>query len=238
MSTNHFEPLRHFYKTCEYDPLEIKKIIIGERYTAVLLTNGNIGVCANLDYFFKNEQPIPADINLYDTKHRIIYTAYLNALFNYENHYEDKLDIFSAIDFSKYHNSVMIGYFMPLVKKFDEAEIKLSVFDMLVKNERLTTNDEKEKYVAEADCLIVSATTIMNSTLWDLLSQTNKSCDIYLLGPTSIMHPDMFIRTNIKTIFGAVFKPNDEMVLKMIKDGYGTRDFIKYGTKVVFQNTK
>ena len=234
LTNKHFEPLNHFYKKYDYDVSLLRKIIVGEKYTAVVMRNGNIGVCANLDVKLDKKIITPKKIDLNNKQHRIIYTAYLNALLNYKNDYELELDIFSAVDFSKYKNPVMIGFFMPIVKKFDDANIKLTVFDILLDDERLAPITDRDKFVAEADCLIISATTIMNETMWDMLSLTKNNCHIYLLGPTSIMHEDMFTHTNIKTIFGAVFNKNDEEVLRMIKDGYGTRDFIKLGKKVVF----
>jgi uncharacterized protein (DUF4213/DUF364 family) len=231
-----FEPLKHFYNKYNYDVTLVRKIVVGERYTAVVMRNGNIGVCANQDRTLEKKIITPKSIDLKNEQHRIIYNAYLNALLNYKNEYESEFDIFSAVDFTQYKNSVMIGYFIPIVKKFDSAKIKLSVFDMLLEDERLTSHEKKNDYVTKADCRIVTATTIMNSTLGDLLSQTNDNCDVYLLGPSSIMHEDMLLNTNIKSIFGAIFKKNDDDVLKLIKEGRGTRDFIKLGRKVVFGN--
>lgn len=37
-------------ETCVFDISQILKIDSGEKYTAVLLKNGNIGVCANLGH--------------------------------------------------------------------------------------------------------------------------------------------------------------------------------------------
>lgn len=230
-----FEPLVYFYSRYDYNPTLIAELVTGERYTAVLLNNGNIGVCANLQNKFGRENIIPVKINLDLTEHRIIYTAYLNATMNYENNYERELDIFEAVDFSIYQNTVMIGYFMPIVKKFDDAKIKLTVFDFLLEDERLSPHENKEECISKSDCLIVTATSIMNKTLWDLLSNSNSHCDIFLLGPSSIMHDDLFQHANIKKIFGSVFEKNDRRVLQLIKDGYGTRDFLKLGKKVVFE---
>ena len=49
------------------------------------------------------------------------------------------------------------------------------------------------------------------------------------------MHVDMLMQTNIKAIFGTFFNQNDEKVLQLIEEGYGTRAFIKFGNKVVFK---
>lgn len=234
MNITLFDPLFHYSHKVGYDPELIEKIVTGERYTATLLKNGNIGVCANLTTDFTIDTVIPNQIDISSTADRIIYTAYINASLNYDNTYDQKLDIFQAIDFKGYQNITMIGYFIPLVKKFDDVGIGLSIFDRAMEDERLLPESEKEEYVGNADCLIVSGTTIQNGTFSHLLSQTKDNCDIFLLGPSSIMHEDMFNHTTIKGIFGAIFEKNDERVLEQIEKGCGTRGFIKFGQKVVY----
>jgi hypothetical protein len=44
------EPLAFFLKEYNFDLDKIEKISSGEKYTAILLKNGNIGVCANLGH--------------------------------------------------------------------------------------------------------------------------------------------------------------------------------------------
>jgi hypothetical protein len=63
-------------------------------------------------------------------------------------------------------------------------------------------------------------------------SGEGESCDIFLLGPSSIMNRDMFGYKNIKKIFGSIFKPDDKNVLNVIGNGFGTKKFLKYGRKV------
>jgi len=53
-----------------------------------------------------------------------------------------------------------------------------------------------------------------------------------MLGPSSILHPEMKRYKNIKQIYGAVFEPNDERVINVIKQGHGTRTFLPFGKKV------
>ena len=237
MSQNDFEPLKYFYDTYGFDSKEIKTIVTGNRFTATQLTNGNIGVCANLDISVRLDSMIPQDLDLSSIPDRIIYTSYLNAKFNYENNYDAQADIFQSVDFRSYKQITMIGYFIPLVEKFDSRKISLNVFDHAFKDERLLNEELKDKFVAEADSLIISGTTIQNGTFSQLLALTKDSCDIFLLGPSSIMHKDIFTFTNTKVIFGAVFNKHDERVMYTIKEGHGTREFLKFGSKVVFKRS-
>ena len=172
MKATHFDPLEYYYNKTGYNPDDINRLITGEKFTAVLLANGNIGVCSNLNHKYSPNCNIPEKIDLTSTPHRIIYNAYLNAVFNYENHYDEKLDIFNAVDFSGYRQITMIGYFIPLVKKFDDINIPVNVFDRAMQDERLLPEDKKDEYVESCDCLIISGTTLQNNTFARLHSIT------------------------------------------------------------------
>jgi hypothetical protein len=69
------EPLEYLFEKYGIEIQNIKNIICGEKYVAVMLKNGNIGVCATLDNY--------VNINSYDIKypdlknlqHRIVLNA-------------------------------------------------------------------------------------------------------------------------------------------------------------------
>lgn len=226
------EPLHHFYKTDGFKNDNIQSITVGKKYTAVVLKNGNIGVCANLQNIvpsniFENEE---LDLNNYS--HRITYNAYLNAMFNYSVEYGSSLDIFDHIDFVKKDKIVMVGFFKPLVQKFVSSGINLHIFDKVDTNDILVPIEKMAAYLKEASTLVLTSTTVFNNTFLEIIDHTNQDCEIYLLGPSSILHPDMKRYRNIKQVYGAVFEPNDERIINTIKDGHGTRTFLPFGKKV------
>ena len=198
----------------------------------MLLKNGRIGVCANLlqDIDIKIEDFKAADIN--KTEHRIILNAYFNALLNYENHYEETVDIFAGVDFKSYKDIVMVGLFKPLLEKFKKHHIEVRVFDKIKEDGLLEPIKNKSRYIKTADAVILSATTIFNGTFPGIAAGTKEDCDIFLLGPSAILDRDMFAYKNIKTIFGTIFAPYDDRVLDVIKKGHGTREFSKFARKV------
>jgi uncharacterized protein (DUF4213/DUF364 family) len=228
------EPLFFFYNNIVgFDKSEIKKIAIGAKYVAVLLNNGNIGVCATLGVEVSVEQARFKQPDLLDPYHRIIYNAYLNAKLNYKNSYNAEKDIFDQIDFSPKENIVMVGYFEPLVKKFQEAQIELAIFDkVIIKDEMLIALELMDEYLAEARKVILTSTTIAHATFDSIIHQTSADCDILILGPSSILDPHMLNYRNVKNIFGAVFEKNDHRILKVIQNGKGTKTFLPFGSKV------
>lgn len=226
------EPLKHFFSIYNFDKSQIKKVARGEKYIAVMLENGQIGVCATL----KNKLFIDMDksftLNLDSIDHRIFYNAYLNALLNYDNEFAEDKDIFNRIDFNNYSNLVMVGYFKPLVEKLRKNGINLSVFDLYSNDDNILQLKHQDEYVRKADGLILTATSIFNGTFTDIVNATDGFCDVFILGPSSILHKDIMQYKNIKTIFGTIFKKHDHQVLDIISEGYGTRYFQPLGKKV------
>jgi uncharacterized protein (DUF4213/DUF364 family) len=226
------EPIEHFMGKHGLDVSFIKQIIIGAKYSAVLLIDGHIGVCANLfnKVDVRSEDLQNPDLNR--LTHRIILNAYFNARLNHLNQHTGRGDIYDHIDFGRYERPVMIGLFRPILKKFTQNNIPVRVFDMIKRDVCLTSEEKKMEYVRESDAIILSATSIANSSFSELVASTGENCDIFILGPSSIVDRDMLGYKNIKGIFGSIFKLNDERVLDAIEMGYGTRKFLPFGEKV------
>jgi len=228
------EPLFYYYTNIVgFDKTEIKKIAIGSKYVGVLLENGNTGVCAAPGVTVSDSQTKYKHLDLIDPAQRIFYNAYLNAKLNYYNNYKAEKDIFDQINFSHKKNIVMVGYFEPLVKKFQEKRMELAIFDKVVKDDEMQIALEvMDEYLAEARTIILTSTTISSGTFESIIKQTPDDCDILLLGPSLIMHPHMFGYRNIKNIFGVVFEKNDHRILEIIQKGNGARAFLPFGSKV------
>jgi uncharacterized protein (DUF4213/DUF364 family) len=226
------EPLKHYVQKHGVDIANIDKIVCGRKYSAVLLKSGNIGVCANLDNHVEIEIEELKTPDLKKIQHRIILKAYFNGMLNDLNYYEKTVDIFEDIDFKSYKNILMIGLFKPLLAKFNRDYIKINVFDMIKEHDVLVPIKNEMKYIKKAGAIILSATTIFNGTFMEIVNHTGENCDIFLLGPSSIMDKDMFRYKNIKKILGSIFKPGDVNVLDVIRNGFGTKKFLQYGKKV------
>lgn len=228
------EPIQYFTQIEPFNINNINRLICGDRYTAVLFNNGNIGVSANLQVKVKLNLFDLNELQIDNIQHRIVLNAYYNALFNYTFNDLKILDIYSAINFNIYMQIVMIGYFRPLVSKFINNQIPITIFDLNEQDDMVTSMELQNEYLEIADCVILSATSIANNTFLDVVNATNSSCEIFILGPSAIIHPDMKLYKNIKYVFGSKFNKNDELLLGLIKEGYSTRDFLKYGKKVIF----
>jgi uncharacterized protein (DUF4213/DUF364 family) len=226
------EPLRYLFKQYGIDSSIIKTLVVGEKYVAVVLQNGNIGVCATLDLKINVCIDDFKAIDIDNIAHRIITQAYFNAVFNYQNDYTNQMDIFDLIDFKDYTTIVMIGFFRSLAEKFRKENIELHIFDKAVSDARLIDMKHQLDYVRKADVVILSSTSIFNGSFTKIIEASN--ANVFLLGPSSIMHKDIFAYSNIKSVFGSLFEKEDIRVLESIKAGRGTKGFLDYMNKVCF----
>jgi uncharacterized protein (DUF4213/DUF364 family) len=226
------EPLEYLFEKYGIDLKLIQDIVCGEKYVAVLLKNGQVGVCATLNNYVNLDIRELRFPDLQKISHRIVLNAYFNAVCNYQNSYDYKLDIFDKIDFKQYKKIVMVGFFRSLVDKFEKEQIKLTIFDKMEQDEKLTDMSKQLSEISEADALILSSTTVFNNTFLELVNSTKDRCDIYTLGPSTILSKEMFQYKNIKVLFGSVFEPNDVNTLKTIQNGGGTKQFMPFMSKV------
>jgi len=226
------EPLCLLIDKYGVDVSQIKAVATGLRYTAVMLNNGNIGVCANLGNQVTLSEQELNNPDLDNIQHRILLNAYFGASLNYFDDGKKEGDIFDAINFKSYSTVVMIGLFRPVVKKFRDEGIPLSVFDISKNDPVLVPLTRQLSYLHKADAIILSSTTVFNNTFMSILQNVNVSCEIFMLGPSSIMSQEMLDYGNVRFIFGSVFKNFDEGVLIIIQNGGGTKEFQPLGRKV------
>lgn len=226
------EPILYLYKEYGFEKSTISEIVFGHRYIAVLLNNGNIGVCATLGNDFIVSDNELSNLDTTNHNHRIILNAYYNAMFN-NSLSEYKIgDITQAVDFKEMKNIVMIGYFRPVVERFNKMGINVHIFDLRDLEISIPMEQQKE-YLNNCDAAIVSATTLFNNTFEQITKNSNG--DIYILGPSTIMHPYLFEFNKVKLLFGSLFNKNDNAVLDIIRQNLGTRHFLKLGKKIYSQ---
>ena len=225
-------PLEHYYDKLGYDPKKIANVTIGAKYLACQLTNGKLGICATLEQEFPSNFSFDKTPDLGWICDRILLNAWFNANLNNVRNYPEDKDIFDFLAFTKYRKIVMVGYFASLVKKFNEAKIELNIFDLCEDFPDVIPLSKQKEYIKQADALILTSTSISNSSFEHLIEAAGDNTEIFLLGPSTILDPDMYKYPNVKKIFGMVFYSNEQEVIEMIAKDHGTPSFSKLGHKV------
>lgn len=124
----------------------------------------------------------------------------------------------------------MVGYFPPLVRLLEEHQVPLSVID-----NAKGVGDKKTFYSqldGWADVLLMTATTIINSSTETLLSHVGSKVKTVLLGPTTPMIPGAFTHLPIHMLAGSVITDPGQ-ALKIVRHGGGARS-LKNVTRKVF----
>lgn len=226
--------LKELYANFPYSKNQVKSFAVGQKYVAVMLTNGNIGVSATLMNSIKSSpHSMLSNPNFSNYEHRIVVNAWVNANINYSEPTNGKADIFDAIDFSAFKSLVMVGYFGSLVQKFVDKGIKITVFDLNEQDVPVEPIAHQKESIANADGIILTATTLANNTFPNLISYTNSHTKVYMLGSsTPLTRQIMDMHSGVLGLFGAKFTPYDSEVLHRIEQGGGTRTFLHRMEKV------
>ena len=226
------EPLEFFSQNYPFDLQLTDHFVTGDLFTAVVLKNGNMGVCANPDGRITIDLYSKSFPNLDNYHDRIAYHAYLNALLNPDAPTDIHSELTELADFGRYKKVVMIGYFSNIAQKLSSNGINMVIFDKNERNVPLADLAQLNSHLAEADAVILTSSSIANNSFSDIISQTPEFCNIYLLGPSSLLHSDMFLYRNIKMIFGAKFQRYQKKIIDIIAAGGCGRDFLPFASKV------
>lgn len=219
--------LELLYHEHPFNEKNVETIAVGKRFIGVMLKSGNIGVASTLkEQISINPLEVLSKPNFSCHANRILVNAWVNANVNYLEPISGTGDIFEAIPFNEFKNVVMVGCFKSLADKFDNKELKLSIFDLNEKEKPIEPIENQRSFIEKADCVILTSTTIANGTFRDLISYPKSGCKVYLLGPSTPLSSYLIDKLGVTGLFGARFKPFDYEVLKAIEMGGGTKSFL------------
>jgi len=239
----------------EKEKLMISDITIGLRYVIVLLSNGESGVSAIIDNDFIHSfnvqkvdgliggpaadcaklavspNPLEAEVGI----------ACVNALLNKDISQERVIEgnIIDILQISKDETVGVVGAFFPILPMLNRLAKEVFVFEkhpaLGVKN---MYPDWSEKILLpQCDIAIISATTLINKTLDDILSYVKSSARTVLLGPSAPLVSKYFAGSGIDFLSGNII-PDYAGLKNIISHGGGTRKFGKTVTKLNIQVTK
>lgn len=226
------DPVSVLFESFPYDIEKILASSCGEAYVAIMLDNGQIGVCSTLNKPVETDPMLLSRPDLKRPDHRMLVTAYANAHINYLRDHLSSGDIFDQVDFARKQHTVMVGYFPPLVEKFRRDKLPLTTFDQMKDYPDLTPISQLGDKLRESDCVIITSTTLINETFMDVIPLVKPGSEILMLGPSTPLYPEFKQLYSITGQFGMIFKPYDFQLLNIIGKGMGTQSFSKIGKKV------
>lgn len=226
--------LQQLFAKYPFNQAILAEIIFGDNHCAIRLTNGNLGVCSTLGTKLIADISILSKPDFDCIEHRIVVNAWVNANANYNLHPSGVGNIFDAIDFTKYKNIVMIGYFESLANKFKDKGIDVAIFDLDSVDKPVESIEKFSNYIAKADAVVLTATSIFNMTYGKMLEESNSDANIFVLGPSTPVDMLMFNDSRVKILFGTLFSTDDFHVLEIIRSGGAAKTFLPLAKKVYF----
>ena len=225
--------------------LKVRQAVLGLGYIAVSIDDGRVGASANITHtasathtctVFRQAGTLAgapvADVLALSGQPgllpRALALAAINALASGDG-YGHQGDIFECLQIKDGENVAMVGFIEPVVAMLAGRGCSLSVFEKRDLNiPYLRPAHAMPATFREADVVILTATSLINGTLEDLLAlETPARCTV-LMGPSTPMAADFFAGTGITHLAGARIVDGPK-ALGIVMEGGGTQVLYKRG---------
>ena len=231
----------------EAQKVNIELICLGLGYTAVALSNGDVGLaytyfdrktgCMLIDDYRDYEGRSAADllplIKSPGALERSMALALINALSQPRlGHLEpdpENRALFSALGIKPGTRLAMVGLFKPLVKILENDGASVEVIDEF---RGIGNKAQFEQKLSQwADAVLITSTTLLNASLEEVLSHVDDQVRVALLGPSTPMVAEAFSSTGIKALAGICISETAP-ILKAVRHGLGTPHLHRHSRKI------
>ena len=133
----------------------------------------------------------------------------------------DERDSLSIMNLTPKDRVAMVGLFTPMVPKIEATGAILSVIEKNPARMKIPGREEREKILRECTVAIITATTLLNDTLEDVLAHLGEPRHVALLGPSTPLCREIFRGTPVNHLGGSIVRDADK-VMQIISEGGGT----------------
>jgi uncharacterized protein (DUF4213/DUF364 family) len=216
--------------------MRLRRVVMGLCYIAVQLENGNVGLganisnsrttdCAVFDKAGTLKGSFVGEILRVKERGNLLFNAVclasINALKNIDGCGLSG-DIFDEILLNKGDRAVMIGNIAPVAAIFKNKGCIINVYDNRFDGDPLLNNQEPmDSACSRADIIVITATSIINYTINDILKFSKKAREVIIMGPSTPMAHTAFISTPISYLAGSQVT-DAEKALDIVMEGGGT----------------
>jgi uncharacterized protein (DUF4213/DUF364 family) len=158
--------------------------------------------------------------------------ACANAMANRPGDGQQGGDILDLLDLGSRDHVGMVGHFAPLVEAVRRRAGKLTIFERIDEPDGyLRPADEAEKVLPGCQVALITATSIINHTLDDLLTASRNCREVVILGASTPLLPEVFAATPV-TLLSGVLVTDSDAILRTVSEGGGMRLFKPHILKV------
>jgi len=226
----------------------IREIRIGLCYTAVRTTGGATGLAAMLPHAARDcrafdmsgfsGRRLPDFVGLLKTGgtplHRSLGLACANAVLNSDLDAPEQ-DAIELMHITAADSVCMVGRFPPLVKRVEQAGAALSVLEKEPDRGGILDPAEQQACLRDCTVAIITATTLLNGTIEQVLDSLGSPRHVAVLGPSTPLCPEAFRDTPVNHLGGSVVKDADQ-VMKVVSEAGGTpamRPYLKFVNLII-----
>ena len=219
---------------------------IGLGYTAVQLDDGRTGVAYTLSRgsfsgcsAFTGQRPVSGraalDLLQYLSSENFIESslglATANAIANAAPRQGVTGDVSQAVKFLSTDRVAMVGFFAPLVAALQDRVADLEIFEEHSGSlAHLRPSSEAASVLPTCDVALITATSIVNDTIDELLEAARHCRETVVLGPSTPLVSDVFASTATTWLSGIAVEDADGL-LRVVSEGGGTRFFKPFVSK-------
>ena len=225
----------------------VTDVRIGLAYTAVELADGRVGVaftfreaargccCAFQRMHPLSGRPASELVTLIESADPIdaaVGLACVNALTKEVGERFCEGDILGHLELRPEDHVGMVGHFGPLVGELNERVRSLTIFERRKEPEgNIRPAEEAVDAIPRFQVALITASTIINHTIDDLLLAARSCREVAILGASTPMLPDAFSTANVTLLSGIVVQ-KPKQILRVVSEGGGMRQFKPYVRKV------
>ncbi|MBI5569119.1 MAG: DUF364 domain-containing protein [Desulfomonile tiedjei] len=224
----------------------VRDVRIGLGYTAVQIDDGRAGVAYTLARgsfggcsAFTGTRPLSgrpvADLLRYLSSESLVESslglATANALANAAPSRGVAGDVSQVVELLLTDRVAMVGFFAPLVAALQDRVADLEIFEEHSGSvAHLRPSSDAVSVIPTCDVALITATSIVNDTIDELLEAARHCRESVVLGPSTPLIPDVFEPTAVTWLSGMAVH-DAEGLLQVVSEGGGTRFFKPFVSK-------
>jgi uncharacterized protein (DUF4213/DUF364 family) len=225
----------------------VEDVRIGLGYTGVLLDNGRMGLAYTFHRglpggcsIFRGLRPLRGRlarelIGLLGSPEKVesaVALATCNAVLNGMGGRLKEGDILDHVHLSTEDNICMIGNFAPMVPALKKKAASLKIFEEVEKPVGdILPSKMAAEFFPECQVALISSTSVINNTLDTIFASAVSCREVVLLGASTPLAPEAFQGTPV-TLLSGVIITDTQMILNVVSEGGGTRQFRNGAVKV------
>ena len=122
---------------------------------------------------------------------------------------------------------VMVGHFGPLIPRIRKIGCQLDILDLNTDRSGIIDPASGPAVLADCDVAIITATSIINATIENLLGHLQRNRTAVLLGPSTPICAEAFAESRVTQLSGSLVKDPGRLK-QVISQGGGTMLMKKY----------